>query len=334
MRIAVSNQENPNGASMNFAKRVTLAVSGIAGLAAPIALGVLNAPPIWAQTASAFTPKFEVASIRPCEPALPGAGRRGGLSVTPGRLHVICMTVNALAQIAYGVGFRFPIEGGGPAWIRSDGYDIEAKAEGNPSAQMMQGPMLQALLEDRFKLKMRRETKEIPVYVLTVAKSGFKLQPLKEGSCTPSDPLKPPAGLTPADIRAASASTCANSGTIGLRRAPGRPVTADFHGITLDDFSKALDRALDRPIVNKTGIVGMFDVHMEFAPDEATPAFMPGGRLLGYAGPPTPPIQGDDPIAGPSIFTAMQEQLGLKLEGAKGTGEFFVIDHVERPSEN
>ncbi len=129
------------------------------------------------------------------------------------------------------------------------------------------------------------------------------------------------------------ARTCANAGTMGLRRARTGLVTADFHGITLDDFTKALDRAMDRSIINKTGIVGMFDIHLEFAPDEATPAFMPGGRILGYAGPPTPPAQ-DDPTGGPSIFTAMQEQLGLKLESAKGPAEFFIIDHVERPSEN
>jgi uncharacterized protein (TIGR03435 family) len=90
---------------------------------------------------------------------------------------------------------------------------------------------------------------------------------------------------------------------------------------------------MDRWIVNKTGIVGMFDIRFEFAPDEATPAFMPGGRLLGFAGPPTPPVQGD-PVGGPSIFTAIQEQLGLRLESAKGSAEFFAIESVERPSEN
>jgi uncharacterized protein (TIGR03435 family) len=127
---------------MNLAKRVALALAGIAAL-----------------RAQAPTPKFEVASIRLCEPAPAGAGRRGGLSVTPGRLHATCMTASALAQIAYGVGFRYPIEGGGPAWSRSDGYDIEAKAEGNPKTQEMQGPMLQELLENRLQLKMKSETR-------------------------------------------------------------------------------------------------------------------------------------------------------------------------------
>lgn len=110
-------------------------------------------------------------------------------------------------------------------------------------------------------------------------------------------------------------------------------MTADFHGITLDDFSKALDRAMDRTVINRTGIAGMFDIRMEFAPDDAVPAFMPGGRLLGFAGPPNPPLT-TDPVGGPSIFTAIQDQLGLKLEGGKGPAEFFTIEHVERPSEN
>jgi bla regulator protein BlaR1 len=318
---------------LNFTKKAALAAAGIAALALPITVGVLDAPLIRAQSAAIAKPKFEVASIRPCEPASPGPGKRG-FSVSPGRLHVTCVSLNQMTQMAYGVDFRYPMEGGGPAWVRSDDYSIEAKADGNPSAQAMQGPMLQALLEDRFKLKIRRETKEVSAYALTVAKNGFKLQPLKEGSCTPYDPLKPPTDLTPAAIRAAIASTCANSGSMGLHRnGPAGLVVADFHGITLDDFSKALDRAMDRSVVNKTGIMGMFDVHFDFAPDEATPAFMPGGRMLGFMGPPNPSTQAD-PVGGPSIFTAMQEHLGLKLESAKGSAEFFAIESAERPSEN
>src|SRR5262249_26436157 len=154
-------------------------------------------------------------------------------------------------------------------------------------------------LEERFHLRIGRETKGVSVYNMTIAKSGFKLRQLDRGSCTPLDPLKPPA--SPAE----AAKTCATAGTMGLRKTPGGTVTPDFHGITLDDFAKALDRAMDRLIVNKAGIPGMFDIHMEFAPDEAVPAFMPGGRLLGFAGPVNPPAQ-SDPARGPSIFTAIQ----------------------------
>jgi uncharacterized protein (TIGR03435 family) len=299
-----------------------------------VAVGILAATgivsgPVRAQSKTAITaPKFEVASIRPCAP---GAAVRGSVNAAGGRLQVTCISAYNLASIAYGVGFRFPLKERGPEWIKIDRYSIEATAADNPEASIMQGPMLQALLEDRFKLKIARESREVPVYTLTEAKGGFKLKALMPGSCVTLDPLKPPANL--ADLKAAAAAACATANTIGLRKLPTGRVTADFHGISVDDFSKALDRAMDRPILNRTGIAGIFDIRMEFAPDDAVPAFMPGGRLLGFAGPPNPPAQGD-PVAGPSIFTAVQEQLGLKLESTKGPGEFFSIEHVERPSEN
>ena len=94
----------------------------------------------------------------------------------------------------------------------------------------------------------------------------------------------------------------------------------------VDEFSRIfLNGALDRPVIDKTGITGRFDFHLEYAPDQATPRFLPGGDVPDAA-PSDPP--------GPSIFTAVQAQLGLKLEPAKGPGEFLVIDSVVRPSDN
>ena len=250
------------------------------------------------------------------------------MSVTPGRLHVACMPLASIASIAWGVDLRYPIEGG-PAWSRSDPYNIEAEAQGTPPARQLQGVMLQALLEERFQLKVRRETRDIPIYALTVAKKGFPLRPLKEGACTPFDPLKPPDST-----QGAMSSLCADGNTMGLHRKPATGmVDAAFHGITLDEFAKALSRAMDRKVVNRSEIAGRFDIQMQFGPDEAVPAFMPGGRLLGFAGPPAPsgPVE---PNGGPSIFTAIQEQLGLKLDSAKAPGDFFVIESAEKPSEN
>jgi uncharacterized protein (TIGR03435 family) len=148
-------------------------------------------------------PKFEVASIKPCsgEPAGRGgvksAGRGGGSS--PGRLVLHCQTVRSLVQQAYDFyanGRRLPVLppnfraepiSGGPSWVDSERYEINAKAEGSPRTETMNGPMLQALLEDRFKLRAHRETREVPVYLLTVAKGGIKLQKVDEGSCVPLD---------------------------------------------------------------------------------------------------------------------------------------------------
>src|SRR5579862_2610180 len=146
-----------------------------------IVAAAANAPYIRAQSAPAPAPKFEVASIRPCESAPTAAGvRGGGIGVSPGKLRVNCVSVRYMIQIAYGnsadskLVFAFdpngvaPVEGG-PPWMKSDQYDIEAKAEGDRGRQAMEGPMLRALLEDRFKLKLHIETRQIPMYELTVA---------------------------------------------------------------------------------------------------------------------------------------------------------------------
>jgi bla regulator protein BlaR1 len=301
---------------LSFGKKAALAVAGIAVVAAPIAIGILHAQP-------APTPKYEVAAIRPCEPAPDVPGRRGGgVGVTPGRLSVNCMPVMFLIQSAYvsrANAILKPFDSvpisGGPAWLKSDRYDIEAKAESNPSAQVMEGPMLQALLEDRFKLKIRHETKEIPVYELTIAKSGFKLQPMKDGDCTPFDPLKPP------DFTKTPVEILAGCGVVRYGPPRGeRPAFVEYHGMSLDEISGNLVQVLDRPVINKTGVSGIFHFHVEFAPDGTIPKFAPAVP--------------DDPPGGASIFTAFQEQLGLKLEPAKAPGEFLVIDSVERPSEN
>ena len=314
---------------LSAAKKLMLAAIGVATLMGPIVLGIINAPSIQAQTPqtkSAAT-KFEVASIRACEFAPPVPGNAPP-APTPGRL-TVCLPVMNLILQAYG---RFatghlntslaalPIEGG-PAWIRSTSYQINAKAEGDATDEMMRGPMMQALLEDRFKLKMHRETREVPMYALTASKGAAKLKQFK-GGCTPPDltkvPPPPPApGQQFCDYR------------VGRGKGPG--LTVDAQGRSLDEFSRLLGVALDRPVVNRTGVTGVFDIHVEFATDSTTPNFLPGGPLDSPGGPPTVPA---DPSGGPSIFTAIQEQLGLKLEPIKEPGQFLVIDSVERPSEN
>ena len=303
----------------NMGKKAALAVIGLASLVVPVGIGVLNAP--------AATPKFEVASIRPCEPG------HGPVTIgaTPGMFKTHCVSVKGLIGTAYminaepgnGAVFLRDAIAGGPAWLSSDGYDIEAKAEGNPGGPVMAGPMLRALLEERFRLKLHRETKEIPLYELTVARSGFKPKALPEGSCTPVDPYAPdPQGLTPDEARAAAAQLCDRG--LGYNGAG----QLNLHAATLDQMAAFLSGrlAMDRPVVNRTGIAGIFDFHLEFTPAENTPF----GVFLGAGGEPPPPGE----PAGPSIFGALEKQLGLKLELAKGPGEFLVIDHVERPSEN
>jgi bla regulator protein blaR1 len=306
---------------LNFAKRAALAVSAATVLTVPAIVGIMNAP-ARSQSMGAPAPKFEVASIKQCKEE---TGRRqGGEESSPGRLSIGCLVLAGedntgliqRAYVRYAGGHTNPMGilaiKGGPEWIRSEMYEINARAEGHPSIAMMEGPMLQGLLEDRFKLKIHRETREGPVYELTLAKGGAKLKPFQEGSCVQM-PWTFPLPELPAGQRYCKA--------IILMRPPG----VNAEGSTPGEFSKLLNLFLDRPVIDKTGIAGRFDIQLKFSPNESTP---------GLHGPePEGPGAASDPT-GPTIFTAIQEQLGLKLTPAKGPIEFLMIDHVERPSEN
>jgi uncharacterized protein (TIGR03435 family) len=264
-------------------------------------------------------PRFEVASVKQStsHPSfMMVRPRAGGLTAENAPLRL-------LMQNAYGVQ-AFQISGG-PGWIQSDGYDIEAKGDGKASRDET-FLMLRSLLEDRFQLKLHRETKELPVYALTVAKGGLKLQPPKEGSCIPVDPngTLPPPSNTPG--QRAPGFPCGMPGVMmepsGVRIEGGK--------VAMPDFIRVLSMVLGRPVVDRTGFAETFDLRLDFTPDEAA-AGLP--RSAGAGDPDSPPPAAD-PGGPPPIFAAIQEQLGLKLESVKGPVEVLVIDHVERPSQN
>jgi uncharacterized protein (TIGR03435 family) len=221
---------------------------------------------------------------------------------------------------------------GAPAWINTDQYEINAIADGRPSQETMRSTMLQAILEDRFGLKSHRETREVPVYALTVLKGGIKLQGLPGGNCDPRDSSKPPRpvlgapyGLTEV-LQPGQKPTCA--WIFVTAKGAGDPSTTLYaKASNLTEFAGALRIVLDRPVIDRTGITGMFDFRMQFAAYQTTAGPAPNSPAA-LASPPT----ASDP-AGPSIFTAIQDQLGLKLEATKGPGEFLVIDSVQRPTE-
>lgn len=282
------------------------------------------------QTVDPGTPKFEVVSIRPCKdgPAIRGGGRGSSGNPASGRLVMNCQSLKGIIERAYTSGMPPlpPIEGA-PAWINSERYTINALAEGNPRMDLMIGPMLRGLLQDRFQLKTHLETREVSAYALTVAKGGSKLKPHEDGNCidigmvnrltTPPPPF-PASGERPI--------------VCGMNR-PGNRLgpnsILDIPGVSLDYFARTiLGIAIwDRPVINKTGLTGLFDIHFEFAREAGNPYEYRSRD--GEA--PTIAAPGE---AGPSIFTALQEQLGLKLEAAKASREFLVIDRVDRPSEN
>jgi uncharacterized protein (TIGR03435 family) len=245
-------------------------------------------------------PKFEVASVKH---NISGSDK-AYLQATPGRLAITNVTLKRLILNAWDLQ-DYQLYGD-PSWIASEHYDIQARPEGNPSVQQMEGPMLQALLEVRFKLVIHRETRQLPVYELTIARGGAKLQRAKEGGCTPYPAdSPPPSTAAPGEVRP---------------RYCGFSRTGEATGVSIPQLATVLSRqyipsGLHRPIVDRTGLTGTFDFHLEWTPDLAT-------------------VPQSDDAAGPSIFTALQEQLGLKLESAKGPVEVLVIDHVEPLSEN
>ncbi len=275
---------------------------------------------------SQAVPKFEVASVK-----LNVSGDRRGmrLRVQPGGgLSTENTSLQLLTQNAYGLQ-SFQISGG-PGWYQSDGYNIEAKGEvtteAKSDAKVNRSQvylMLRSLLEDRFGLKTHHETRELPVYALTVTRSGAKLPTPKEGSCVAADaaPARPAPGQLPPP--SCGSPRVAMAG-------PGAPVRIQGGKVSMADLTKTLAMIMGRPVVDKTAYAGTFDLKLEFTPDE-TVAGLPRGGGPGDAGGAAPAA---DPGAAPTIFAAIQEQLGLRLESTKGPVDVLVIDHVARPTEN
>jgi len=305
--------------------RRLLLAAGVALLALRVVAGVLTAPSMQAQAPAAQSssspadrPSFDVASIKPNK----SGDNRILTRVQPGGLYRSTnVTLNMLITGAYQL--KPQQLSGLPEWGDSEHFDIEAKAEGNPARDQI-SLMMQSLLADRFKLMMHHETRQLPIYALLLSKAGKtgpQLQPHSDDSKCPdlsAGPPPPPPG-PPGPGPALPPAPCGGFfmfGSTGKVRMAGQK-------ITMENLAATLSRQLDRVIVDKTGLSGLFDANLEFAP-------LPGqfGSQLGAdAG-------ASDPAAPASIFTALQEQLGLKLEAQKGPVDVLVIDHVEKPSPN
>jgi uncharacterized protein (TIGR03435 family) len=270
--------------------------------------------PVLSQAPAEKRPSFEVATIKPSDP-----GQRGQqiMNQPGGRLVIRGMPVLGMVTFAYNVRSFQVI--GGPGWTSNDRWDIEARAEEgsipppvfppDPSKPNPMALRLQSLLEDRFQLKLHRETKEQPIYELSIAKSGPKIK-LNDDQ-TPFQPPErgapPPPSLQPGTLPRFS---------MRVGRGNLEAVSMDINSVV-----QTLSNLLGRTVVDKTGLKGFYDVKMTWTPDPA---------LQGPPGGDAPPV---DP-SGPSIFTAIQEQLGLKLDSTKGPVDVIVIDTVQKPSEN
>ncbi len=209
------------------------------------------------------------------------------------------VTLKMLIMSAYQVN-AYQVSGG-PSWIATDRWDIQAKAEGSdglmPRDQF--DAMLRSLLEDRFQLKVRRDSKEMPVYELVVAKSGPKLTPHTGGDPKPEERMR------------------IGSGSLRFQNA-GPP-----------NLAFQLSLQLGRTVIDKTGLTGQYDFALEWAPEPG----QGGPQSIGLPPDPSLKFPPADPNR-PSLFTALQEQLGLRLDSEKGPVDMIVIDSVSKPTEN
>jgi uncharacterized protein (TIGR03435 family) len=238
---------------------------------------------------------FEVASVKPSAPG----GQGGIVRQMPGgqTYHAENMPLRVLMTVAYTVTDRQI--SGGPSWMNTDRFDIEAKAA-RPRIPDELHVMLQHLLEERFQLKLRREAREEPVWALVVDKSGSKM-PVHD----PADLDHPPMGLQA--VRGSDGSVC--GGLAG-------------HNVTMDYLAFTLSRTMDRKVIDRTGLPARYDVNLQFLPDAARSAAPDGG-----GGPVVSPDCADLP-------SALPKQLGLRLESARGPVEFLVVEHAEKPTGN
>jgi uncharacterized protein (TIGR03435 family) len=234
-------------------------------------------------------PSFDVASVR----ASHSADAHSRFSVTTGRVSATNMNVKMLILMAY----RLTAHqiAGAPDWINSEKYDIVAKADGPTNPDQLD-LMMRSLLAERFKLAFHRETKEMPVFELVTGKRGPKLRPSTEQADGKHNNF--------------------------IRR--GRMA---LQCVTMENFAKDLSRVADRNVLDRTGISGVFDISLEWTPDQSVRAMEQASFDAGQ----TAAAPADSP---PPLFTALQEQLGLRLKSGKGPVDVLVVDHVERPTEN
>jgi uncharacterized protein (TIGR03435 family) len=313
------------------------------------------------------SPTFEVASVKPAPPPT-GMGMRvmmrgGPGSADPGQLTYSNVSMKALLTTAYAVkGYQI----NGPKWLDSERFDIVAKIPKGATKEQFQ-TMMQNLLAERFRLTLHHETKELPMYALVVGKGGAKLkESVDDGATTAA--AAPPDGAAGTGGRSASAPPppppppgSDGAGPVmggrikmGADGMPQFPPGANKNGLMmmmmngrsrlvgngqpLSALTEMLGNQMGRPVVDATELKAKYDFNLDFAPDGMN------GPMMGMMPPPPPhdggpgvggPMASAPDAGGPSIFTALQEQLGLKLEQRKGPVDMLVIDRLEKvPTEN
>lgn len=247
-------------------------------------------------------PVFDVVSVKPHK----SDDNMMRMQNTPDGFRTTNFSLLSLIVSAYNV--RQDMVSGGPSWIGTARFDVEAKVAG-PDVDTMKKltpeqrrSMFQALLADRFQLKLHTETKTLPVYELVVARGGPKLQ-----ASAPEPPPEP-------DAKPDAAPKARSM----IRMSPGE-LTGER--LPMSNIVAQLANVLHRTVIDKTGLTGRYELSLKWTPEEIA---MKAGAGAGDTGAET----------GPDIFTAVQEQLGLRLVSAKGQVDTLVVDHAEMPAEN
>jgi uncharacterized protein (TIGR03435 family) len=268
---------------LGFGRKVLLAFAGTVVVAGPLAIGVLNAPQLRGQSVTGPL-AFDLASIKP---SVPGSREGGVVRTLAGGQTFIATNVTLKNLIMAAYSLKVDQVSGGPAWVTSDHYDIEAKTI-RPTGRDEQMRMLQTLLADRFRLILRNEKKVQPVYVLVYEKAGPNLKQNMDGSETLFY-------------------------FAGVGHYTARNVPMSYLAWSLSRFLE-----VGRVVFDKTGLTAGYDFELLFTPAVNVPNPQDGGAT--------------DP--GPSLFTALKQQLGVKLESSKEPVDFINVDHADQPSEN
>ena len=290
-------------------------------LFAPLTLSAQTAAPaastaapaaVTANDASAALPVFDVVSIKPDK----SGSMMSRVAFTPDGISVSGMPLHMLLREAFNISDNQLLSE--PGWVNNDRFDIEAKVapEDVPKLKALKPTdrwaMLVPVFQDRFALKFHHESKDLTQYILVIAKGGLKMKEAAAGDAY-ANGLKTPDG---------------KAGGAGMMRAePGELIA---QGAPVENLVRFLSFQFHSPVLDKTGLTGKYDIDLKWTPDETEAAMMrpPAGAPTDGGNPAPPPAQG------PSIFTALEEQLGLKLEAHKEPGDAIVIDHIEQPSPN
>jgi uncharacterized protein (TIGR03435 family) len=267
--------------------------------------------------------EFEVASVKPATSIAAGSQVNIGIKINGAQVHVSSLALRDYIRIAYRVK-EFQVSG--PEWLTAERYAIDAKLPAGATRDQMPD-MLKSLLEDRFALKLHRGTKDIPVYALVVANGGLKMKEL------PPDPNAAEAAAAPVEVEA-------SGGPQGVSMNFGRGSILNFgnnkfeaHKMTMLSLADSLTRYMDRPVVDMTGLNGMYDFTIDLTAEDYRTLLIRSAIAAGVSLPPEA-VRLLDGASEESLHNALRA-LGLKLDSRKAPLEVLLIDHVNKtPTEN